>query len=159
MHDLSTSQQLQYAGFWIRTGASIVDTILLLLVTYPILFVIYGPSYFDLNYEGAFVRGGADFIISYVLPAVVVIAFWVAKQATPGKMAVSCKILDARTGNPPSGGQCVIRYLGYIVAMLPLGLGILWVAVDRRKQGLHDKIAGTVVVRQRQPEEVRFDPA
>ena len=159
MHDLSTSQQLQYAGFWIRTGASIVDTILLLLVTYPILFLIYGPSYLDLTYEGAFIRGGADFMISYVLPAVVVIAFWVIKQATPGKMAVSCKILDARTGNPPSSGQCIIRYLGYIVAVLPLGLGILWVAVDSRKQGLHDKMAGTVVVRQRQPEAVRFDPA
>lgn len=81
------SEQLQYAGFWIRTGATIVDTILLLLVTYPILFLIYGPSYFDLTYEGSSIRGGADFMISYVLPAVVVIAFWVAKQATPGKMA------------------------------------------------------------------------
>lgn len=159
MQNISTPQQLQYAGFWIRTGATLVDTILLLLVTYPILLLVYGPSYLDLAYDGAFIRGTADFMISYALPAVAVIAFWIVKQATPGKMAVSCKILDARTGNPPSSGQCVLRYLGYIVAMLPLGLGILWVAVDRRKQGLHDKIAGTVVVRQRQQEEVRFDPA
>ncbi len=63
MHDLSTSQQLQYAGFWIRTGASLVDTILLLLVTYPILSLIYGSSYFDLIYEGAFIRGGADSVL------------------------------------------------------------------------------------------------
>jgi uncharacterized RDD family membrane protein YckC len=44
-----------------------------------------------------------------------------------------------------------LRYAGYFVALLPVGLGILWVAFDARKQGWHDKLAKTVVVRGRRP--------
>ncbi len=39
-----------------------------------------------------------------------------------------------------------VRYLAYFVSLVPLGLGYLWVALDKRKQGWHDKIAGTVVI-------------
>jgi len=42
----------------------------------------------------------------------------------------------------------LLRYLGYYLSMLPLFLGFIWVGIDRRKQGFHDKIAGTVVIRQ-----------
>jgi uncharacterized RDD family membrane protein YckC len=61
-------------------------------------------------------------------------------------MAIRAKIVDANTGDKPSLRQYLIRYLGYIVATLPLGLGILWVAWDKRKQGWHDKLANTVVI-------------
>jgi len=90
---------------------------------------------------------GPGALIRYVLPAVLVIAFWLYKLATPGKMAIGATIVDARTGRRPSAGQLVIRYFGYIVSTLPLGLGLIWVAFDSRKQGWHDKLAGTVVVR------------
>ena len=92
------------------------------------------------------------------MPAVTVILFWLYKQATPGKMAVSARVVDARTGNSLTVGQSIGRYLAYFVAILPLFLGIIWVAFDPRKQGWHDKLAGTVVVRpkQRGPESVRF---
>lgn len=55
-------------------------------------------------------------------------------------------------------GQAAARYLCYILSMLPLDLGFIWIGVDRRKQGWHDKIAQTVVVRakDRGPERVRF---
>jgi len=76
-------------------------------------------------------------------------------------MAVSAKIVDASSGNAPSAGQMVGRYFAYFVAGLPLGLGILWVAFDKKKQGWHDKLAGTVVVRQtrRGSEPVKFGQA
>ena len=77
-----------------------------------------------------------------------VITFWMVKQATPGKMAVSTRIVDADSGNAASAAQLIGRYFAYFAACIPLGLGILWVAFDRRKQGWHDKLAGTVVVRQ-----------
>lgn len=153
-------QELEYAGFWIRAGATIIDTILLMIITFPILVSIYGWGYFDWEQTG-FIAGFADFLISWVFPAIVVIAFWITKQATPGKMAVSAKIVDATTGSAPSAGQLVGRYFAYFVAGLPLGLGILWVAFDKKKQGWHDKLAGTVVVRhvRRGPEPVKFDQA
>jgi uncharacterized RDD family membrane protein YckC len=139
-------QEVNYAGFWIRTGAALIDTLLIMLVTLPLLVAIYGWAYFDAEQTGI-VAGPADFLISWVLPAVAVIAFWIVKQATPGKMVVSTRIVDAESGEPAGAGQLVGRYLAYFVATIPLGLGILWVAFDKKKQGWHDKLAGTVVVR------------
>jgi uncharacterized RDD family membrane protein YckC len=139
-------QEVKYAGFWIRTGAAIIDTILIMLVTLPLLVAIYGWAYFEAEKTGI-VAGPADFLISWVAPAVAVIAFWIVKQATPGKMAVSTKIVDAESGNAASTGQLIGRYFAYFAATIPLGLGILWVAFDKKKQGWHDKLAGTVVVR------------
>ncbi len=142
-------QELEYAGFWVRTGATIIDTILIMLITFPLLISKYGWEYFDPEQTGL-IAGPLDFLLSWVLPAIAVIWFWIIKQATPGKMAVSAKIVDATSGNAPSPAQFIGRYIAYFVALLPLGLGILWVAFDKRKQGWHDKLAGTVVVRQSQ---------
>lgn len=135
----------RYAGFWIRTGAAVIDTMLLMLVVVPLLVALYGWAYFDPN-QAVTARPG-EFLITWVLPAVAVLAFWILRQATPGKMIVATRILDAESGEPAGAGQLIGRYLGYYVACLPLFLGILWVAFDKRKQGWHDKLAGTVVVR------------
>lgn len=137
--------EVHYAGFWLRVGASIIDTVLLLAVMLPLLVSIYGWDYFDGTQSG-FVAGTADFLISWVGPAVAVIVFWVYKSATPGKMMLSARIVDATTGQPPSVGQSVGRYFAYYLSLLPLGLGFLWVAFDPRKQGWHDKLANTVVI-------------
>ena len=142
-------QELEYAGFWVRTGATIIDTILIMLITSPLLISKYGWEYLDPEQTG-FIAGPLYFLLSWVLPAIAVIWFWIIKQATPGKMAVSVRIVDATSGNAPSPAQFIGRYIAYFVALLPLGLGILWVAFDKRKQGWHDKLAGTVVVRQSQ---------
>jgi uncharacterized RDD family membrane protein YckC len=69
-------------------------------------------------------------------------------QATPGKMLMDVEIVSAKTLQRPGPGQLVIRYLGYIVSSLPLGLGFLWILFDKRKQGWHDKLAGTRVIMQ-----------
>jgi uncharacterized RDD family membrane protein YckC len=147
------NQELEYAGFWIRTGATIIDTILMMIVVTPCLMAIYGKTYW-LN--GTIVQGFWDVLLSYILPAIAVVIFWIYKSATPGKMATNLTIVDAKTGGKPSVGQFVIRYLGYFVAILPLLLGIIWVGIDRRKQGWHDKLAGTVVVRNNKTEPVKF---
>ena len=87
--------------------------------------------------------------------------FWVKMQGTPGKLLLSVRVVDAKTGRNLSVGQSFARYLGYFVSAIPLGLGLLWVGFDSKKQGWHDKIAGTVVVRNRRHgvEPVRFDQA
>ena len=151
---------LVYAGFWIRVWATIIDCVLILALTAPLLVMSYGWGYFT-EQPAKLVRGPAEFLISYVLPTIAVIAFWVARQATPGKMAISARIVDAETGAPPTTAQCIGRYFAYVVSMLPLGAGLIWVAFDRRKQAWHDKLAGTVVVRPRKrgPEPVRFGSA
>ena len=137
-------QQFEYVGFWPRVGAAIIDTILMLVIVAPLVTFIYGREYW---LSDRIIAGPADFLINWIFPAVAVILFWIYRQATPGKMAIGAKIVDEKTGGKPSTGQLIGRYLGYYVSILPLMLGIIWVAFDPRKQGFHDKLAGTLVVR------------
>lgn len=141
-------EQFEYVGFWPRVGAAIIDSILILMVLTPLLLMFFGPSYFGSERAAP---GSLVFLFEWLLPAVAVVAFWIARQATPGKMAIRAKLVDAVTGEKPIPGQLVLRYLGYYVAMLPLFIGIIWVAFDPRKQGWHDKIGRTLVVRDRPP--------
>lgn len=108
------------------------------------MYGLYGDS---MLVQPQWVMGPADMVINWIIPTVAVILFWRNKQATLGKMAMRAKIVDADTGGVPSTRQDIIRHLGYLVSLLPLGLGYLWIALDSRKQGFHDKLAGTVVVR------------
>lgn len=144
----------EYAGFWIRTGAAIIDSILMLIIIMPLLTVIYGADYWQ---SAVFVQGFWDVLLNYILPAIAVIIFWVYRSATPGKMLTKLTIVDANTGGKPSARQFIVRYLGYYVSMIPLFLGIIWVGIDKRKQGWHDKLAGTVVIRDKASVAVKFD--
>ena len=136
--------ELKYAGFWVRVLASIIDTVLILLVTAPLLTVIYGNSYWT---PESLVGGVWDVILNYVFPAIVIITFWIYKSATPGKMLMGLRVISLGDDQNLSVGQCVGRYFAYVPAMLPLFLGLFWVAFDKRKQGWHDKLANTAVIR------------
>ena len=138
--------QYEYVGFWARVAASLVDTVLLCFLLYPLLTLIYGRGYWT---DPRLVQGPLDLLVQWVLPAVAVVAFWLARQATPGKMVIHARIVDADTGAALSRAQAIKRYLGYYVSLLGLGMGFFWVGWDRRKQGWHDKIARTVVIRPR----------
>jgi uncharacterized RDD family membrane protein YckC len=150
----AVADELEYVGFWPRTGAALIDTVLLLVICVPLVTFVYGGDYWT---SDALLQGPADFVINWLLPAVAVIVFWIYRQATPGKIAIGAQIVDAGTGGKPSTRQLVVRYLGYYVSMLPLMAGIVWVAFDPRKQGWHDKLAGTVVVRPRHRGPARVD--
>jgi uncharacterized RDD family membrane protein YckC len=139
---------VQYVGFWARVAAALIDSVLLLAIIAPLLYWIYGPQYFA---DAGGVGGLVDVLLNWVLPAIAVIVFWIYRQATPGKMVIGARIVDARSGGRPSAGQLIGRYLGYYVSMIPLCAGLIWVAFDARKQGWHDKLAGTVVVREGSP--------
>lgn len=101
---------LEYVGFWARTGATLIDSILIGIIVFPLLTAFYGESYWE---DTSLIVGPMDFLLSWVFPAVAVILFWISKQATPGKMAVSAKIVDAKTGNAATTGQLIGRYLAY----------------------------------------------
>jgi uncharacterized RDD family membrane protein YckC len=130
-------ENVEYVGFWRRSLAAVIDSALVLVVSSPLLIFASGVWAYD----------QVEFFLSYVFPMVMVIAFWTWKQATPGKIALSARIVDAKTGFEPFVWQLIIRYLGYYVSIIPLFMGILWIAFDKRKQGWHDKLARTVVVR------------
>lgn len=132
-----------YAGFWIRVGASFIDSIIFLALTIPLMYLVYGDAYFA---SEEFSLGGFDLTINYVFPFVATILFWMYKAGTPGKLMLKLCVVDDKTGNPPSFNQSLIRYIGYIVSTIPFFLGFFWVGWDKKKQGWHDKMAKTIVV-------------
>lgn len=154
---------VEYVGFWPRAGASVVDMLLSSLLLTPLVDAVYRrPGSLDLQAAladptaattfllGALTPNGPlDVLLDYVVPAAVVLVFWLARQATPGKMLIGARIVDAATLGKPSAGQLLVRYLGYYLGFFSLGLGFFWVGWDARKQGWHDKLARTLVVRRR----------
>jgi uncharacterized RDD family membrane protein YckC len=96
-------------------------------------------------------------MLNYIFPAVATILFWNYCSATPGKMALNMKIVDAKTGKKPTVGQFIGRYLGYFPSFLVVMLGVIWVGIDSRKQGWHDKMAGTVVIKDTKKKPVIFE--
>ena len=72
-------------------------------------------------------------------------------------MALRLRVVDAHNGQAISTPQAIGRYFGYYVSILPLLLGFIWVGIDKKKQGFHDKLAGTVVVRDPPRETVLFE--
>lgn len=137
----SWSSSPDYAGFWPRAAAFLVDWLIAIVIAVPIMVVGFGLRRVSLDPA----EHSWD-LLSFIVIVAVVIGFWRYCGATPGKLALGLKIVDAATGNPPSLWRLVLRFAGYFVSALPLYLGFLWIAIDRRKQGWHDKIARTIVI-------------
>ena len=135
--------ETHYSGFWIRVLAALIDTAWVVPLVAALGWLIYGAVNFSVT------QGPFDFFLKNGLPVVLTLLFWYFKSATPGKMILGMKIVDANTLGKVHGGRLLLRYVGYYVSIIPLGLGILWVGWDRRTQGWHDKIAGTVVIREK----------
>lgn len=139
-----TENNYEYAGFWIRFCASIIDTIVLCIIITPVLYMMYGSAYFG-DELSSLLPG--RILVEWIFPIAASVGFWVYKSATPGKMALSLKVLDEKTGAPITVHQSIVRYLGYFVSAVTFLFGFIWVGMDSKKQGFHDKMASTVVVR------------
>jgi uncharacterized RDD family membrane protein YckC len=121
----------EYAGFGPRLLAAAIDGLIFFVVSVPL-----GVLFFELSPAMPLLAGAAA------------VAFWRRYGATPGKLAVGVRIVDARTGGTPATRRLILRLLCYVVSAAPLYLGFLWIVFDRRKQGWHDKIAGTLVIQE-----------
>jgi uncharacterized RDD family membrane protein YckC len=135
------ARPVHYVGFWARALAGCID----LLAGAVVIALV--AQLVDPHHRTAREKGLMQFTLEYVLPAVAILAFWFTRGATPGKMVISAVIVDEKTLAMPTRRQLVLRYFGYYVSTIVLCLGYVWIAFDARKQAWHDKIAGTVVVR------------
>ncbi|MEX0941661.1 MAG: RDD family protein [Pseudomonadales bacterium] len=134
-----------YVGFWLRFVAFLIDSVPVFIVLAVLLPLVAGPTGdIDLTDISAVL---ARLSLESLVVAIIFLAFWMYFAATPGKMVVNAYIADAKTFSRASNGQLVVRYLCYYLSTFVFGLGFIWIAFDRRKQGWHDKIAGTVVIR------------
>jgi uncharacterized RDD family membrane protein YckC len=95
--------------------------------------------------------GGLSMIIDQglqlLIAAILIICFWHAKGATPGKMAIGLRIVDATTLGPLTWKQCFLRFFGYFPSFFILMIGFFWIRFHKRHQGWHDLLANTLVVK------------
>jgi uncharacterized RDD family membrane protein YckC len=146
-------------GFFERLLAYIIDFVILLGIQYG-LHLLLGDDrpFFDFGTTTQSTETGGqasvdfrpvDLITSFLVPASYFIGSWCLFAATPGKLIMGFKIVHAETGEPIDGGAAVLRYIGSIISGIVLCLGYLWIIWDPKKQGWHDKIANTIVIRTR----------
>ena len=154
------------AGFWVRTLAHIIDSIILSALITPLLAPLLLAKAQELVERNGSAAGSDPvalltafsaalhsplaLIIQYVIPGIAVILLWKWRSATPGKMIFGLKIIDAETQAKPSTSHLVIRFFAYLVSMAPFFFGFLRVGWDPCKQGWHDKLANTLVVTTKQ---------
>ena len=147
----------QYAGFWIRLVALLIDGIILGVVGGIITAVfggVLGTAFVSSATKplSATTGGFAGLIgAMQLLILAVEIAYFVgltgAYGATLGKMVLGLRVVNANGQKIGFGKAALRETIGRWVSGIAFGLGYLWVAFDQKKQGWHDKLAGTYVVK------------
>ena len=141
-----SSSELCYAGFWRRMAADIVDNIVVLPIVSALAPTRWPAHPTFVALAQALAADPLRQLLGLVFAVAYSVVFWVKFLGTPGKLLLSCHLVDAETLGPLTVGQSLLRNFGYLISYATLGLGFLWIAWDRRKQGFHDKIAGSVVL-------------
>jgi uncharacterized RDD family membrane protein YckC len=137
-----------YGGFWIRFLALFLDGIIIGVVS-SALAPILGVGQIVTTTTGA---GAVQINYTYnalgtLLGLLYFIGFWSFRGQTPGMIPFRLRVVRAADGSRPDWIVSLLRYVGLIISIIPLFLGLIWAAFDSRKQGWHDKIAGTLVIR------------
>jgi uncharacterized RDD family membrane protein YckC len=131
------SEPTNYAGFWIRFGAAFIDGLITIAAGVIILYATGGsfanqsPIYNLIN-----------IIIGWLYAAAMESS---DRQATLGKIAVGIKVTDMN-GDRISFGKATGRHFAKIISAIILLIGYIMAAFDAKKQALHDKMAGTLVL-------------
>jgi uncharacterized RDD family membrane protein YckC len=137
---------LVYAGFWVRVLALLIDAIALGILTSALapLFgvgMMFDPSTSRIQFDYA--SSGLNTLAGLVY----FIGFWAWRGQTVGMMPFNMRVVSADTGEKIDVVRGLLRYVGLIISFVVILIGVIWVAFDARKQGWHDKIANTLVVR------------
>lgn len=128
------------AGFWIRTLAYLVDAFLLSLVGGAFPYLVIATS--NASSKGSTAGGG-----SVLVSLIYFVIFWshVGGGRTLGMRLMGLQVVR-EDGGLLSVGGAILRWIGLWISFVVCFIGVLWVAVDGRKQGWHDKLAHTFVV-------------
>lgn len=132
---------MDYASRWLRFFAWIIDGVVIAIV----MFILWLAGLVGADSVEGF--GASDGLVNALVTLVYYVAMTAAFGATLGKMALGMRVADA-DGNRPGFGAVVMReVVGKIVSGLVILIGFFWILVDDRRQGWHDKIGGTFVVK------------
>ena len=154
---------MEYAGFWRRFMAYMVDFFVVTVPLAVVLFIIPGDVFSECGtyVEKTFDQDGVAqesssyrCLTTWVGDLVMIIVVWLyaalmessARQATLGKMMIGVVVTDTE-GNRLSFGRASARYFAKFVSVITLMIGFIMAAFTKRKQALHDIMAGTLVIR------------
>jgi uncharacterized RDD family membrane protein YckC len=137
---------MEKAGFLVRLVAYIIDAIILAIVDGIIQAIFVAPSMRPDASGGAAALAVIGYILVLVWTFGYLIYFWTTSGQTIGKKVMGLKVI-AVDGGELTIGKAIVRVIGYAISAIVIYLGFLWVIWDPNKQGWHDKIAGTYVVK------------
>ncbi len=130
---------MEKVGFFPRLVAYIIDVIILGVI-YFVLGLVFGLLL------GADTGSSVGSLVGAIVGIVYIIYFWTSSGQTPGKKMMGLKVVTTDGGKLSTGGA-IIRLVGYAISGAILYLGFIWILFDKDKQGWHDKIAKTYVVK------------
>jgi uncharacterized RDD family membrane protein YckC len=142
------------AGFWRRVAAYLIDAIIINVAVNIISFIlilIAGVWSVHHNPKNTELAG---LIVICIVLTIDIVGMWLyfaffessRLQATPGKLAISSRVTDLE-GNRISFGRATGRFFGKYVSELILMIGFMMAGWTKKKQALHDMMAGTLVVK------------
>jgi uncharacterized RDD family membrane protein YckC len=165
---------IRYAGFNTRVYATIIDLMILLVLMFPFVASMPKPKVEDYPFEvrqaifmyqnkeissEQFINSVTPYYKQIMLPkvklyslintlilSVILLVLWKYTNGTPGKKLLKLKIVSLKNFDTPTTKQYILRLIGYIIASIPFGLGFIWIAFNKKKQGLHDLISGTTII-------------
>jgi uncharacterized RDD family membrane protein YckC len=139
----------------VRLAAYIIDGLFLLIPEAVVGAAIGSAVFFGQgpNSEWGAARAWVT-VVSLLIHAAYFVGFWAARGQTPGMMLLRLRVVRADTGQPVDASTALLRFLPFAVTLVPL-IGVLaalliavTTAIDQRKQGIHDRLANTMVVRE-----------
>ncbi|MHB8137381.1 MAG: RDD family protein [Smithellaceae bacterium] len=148
----------KFAGFWRRFVAYMIDGFIIGVIFF-ILMIVAAVAYFAgvmtsdsqawmtqlSSPERMAAVTGWLWLFSILMNIFYFTYFHGSTGRTPGKMLMGLQVVSA-DGTPITFGIAFLRSVGYLVSSVVFCLGFIWIAFDQKKQGWHDKIAGTVVI-------------
>ena len=159
MNPDGTQNPVRYAGFWIRSVASLIDEVLLGVVSWILTYAVLGAVYWIARGIGTdmplpfndVLKSFTIQIINFVLYSFAGMFYTIWMHCrwgrTLGKWPFGITVVDARSHQLMSVRQSTLRCVAQILSALPMGAGYMMVMFHPRKQALHDLIADTVSVR------------
>jgi uncharacterized RDD family membrane protein YckC len=137
-----------YAGWWSRVGALLIDTLLLAVPFVAIIVAVAATA--DENDDAAWGLAGVAYLLSFVVPFVYFTFMHGGERGqTIGKRATGIRVVD-KDGGRLGHGRALGRYAFMFVLgifAVPLLLDYLWPLWDDKNQALHDKVVNSLVVR------------
>ncbi len=139
-----------YAGFWIRVLAYLIDTLISCAVSIPVGIILgliilasgSDPDSTDML-AARLSTNGLSLVAGWLYFSLCESSSW---QGTVGKKVLGLRVTDVN-GHRIGFGKATGRYFGKILSGLILGVGFIMIAFSEHKQGLHDMLAGTLVVK------------